>query len=146
MREKTHRWRSPNSRQPASGVAPRLDCAGSGRFSITWSTMPNSFAASAVMKLSRSSACSIVVEVLAGVLHVDLVEPALEALDLAGVDHDVGHLALIAARGLVDHDAGVRQREAHARLAGGQSSSEPIEAAWPTQSVETGQRMNCMVS
>ena len=26
------------------------------------------------------------------------------------------------------------------------SSSEPIEAAWPMHSVETGGRMNCMVS
>ena len=26
------------------------------------------------------------------------------------------------------------------------SSSEPIDAAWPTQSVETGGRMYCMVS
>ena len=96
-----------------------------GRFASTWSTMPNSCAASAVMKLSRSSACSIASIVLAGVLHVDLVEPPLERLDLAGVDQDVGRLALEAAGGLVDHDAGVRQGKAHALLAGRRAAASP---------------------
>ncbi|MPL84619.1 hypothetical protein SDC9_30584 [bioreactor metagenome] len=56
--------------------------------------------------------------IVASVLDVDLVQAALQLLRLLGVDHDVGGLALIAARGLVHHHARVRQREAHALLAG----------------------------
>ncbi len=52
--------------------------------------------------------------------HVDLVEPLLEVEDLLGVQHDVGRLALKATGGLVHHDAGIRQREAHVLLARGQ--------------------------
>src|SRR3954468_13219216 len=50
-------------------------------------------------------------EVPPRVLDVDLVQPALQGLDLLGVNQDVGRLPLEAARGLVDHDAGVRERE-----------------------------------
>src|SRR5262245_29125620 len=48
---------------------------------------------------------------LAGVPGEDLVQPGLEVQDLLGVDLDVRHLALEAARGLVDHDARVGQDE-----------------------------------
>src|SRR3954465_1945897 len=56
-------------------------------------------------------------EIPAGMLYIDLVEAPLEGLDLAGVDQDVRRLALEAAGGLVDHDAGVREREAVPLLA-----------------------------
>ena len=57
---------------------------------------------------------------LAGVLRVDLVEPRAQGERLLGVDRDVGGLALEAARDLVDQDAAVRQREALAGRAAGQ--------------------------
>ena len=41
-------------------------------------------------------------EILAGVLHVDLVQAALDALDLFGVNQDIRCLALEAARGLME--------------------------------------------
>src|SRR6516162_9972027 len=44
-------------------------------------------------------------ERLAGVLHVDLVETPLEIQDLLGMKHDVGRLALEAAGRLMQHDA-----------------------------------------
>src|SRR5829696_7198314 len=49
-------------------------------------------------------------EIPASMLHIYFVEAPLESLDLARVDQDVGRLALEAAGGLVDHDAGVRKR------------------------------------
>ena len=55
-------------------------------------------------------------ERLARVVGDDLVEPAADVDDLAGVDLDVGGLALEAAGDLVDQDLGVGQRHA---LAGG---------------------------
>src|SRR5258708_4634061 len=58
--------------------------------------------------------------VLAGVLNVDLVQAALDVLDLLRVQQNVGGLALKAARWLVDHDAGVRQGETHVLLPGAQ--------------------------
>ena len=64
--------------------------------------------------------CSDALQRLARVLAQDLVEALLDALDLLGLDLDVGRLALRAAAGLVDHDAGVGQREALALGAGGQ--------------------------
>ena len=42
---------------------------------------------------------------LAGVFGQDFVQLLLAALDLSRLDHDVGHRALGAAPGLVDHDA-----------------------------------------
>ena len=102
---------------PAGAERPAY-CPGSGRLTSTWSTRPNSFAASAVMKLSRSSACSTAARSWPVVLHIDLVEASLQGLDLAGVDQDVGRLALEAAGRLVDHDAGVGQGEAVPLLAG----------------------------
>ena len=52
-------------------------------------------------------------ERLAGMPDINLVEPALEVQDFLGVEHDVGRLALEPARGLVHHDARIRQRKAH---------------------------------
>src|SRR4051794_24370331 len=49
---------------------------------------------------------------LAGVLRVDLIEPAAERECLLRVNGDVGRLALEATRDLVDQDAAVRRREA----------------------------------
>ena len=46
---------------------------------------------------------------LAGMAHIDLVQPLAQRQDLARLDLDVGRLALGAAGGLVDHDARVRQ-------------------------------------
>src|SRR6266540_3680209 len=59
-------------------------------------------------------------ERLAGVLHVDLIETLLEIQDLLGMNHDVGRLALEAAGRLMQHDARVREREPHVLLAGSQ--------------------------
>ena len=59
-------------------------------------------------------------ELLAGVLHVDLVETLLEIQDLLGMKHDVGRLALEAAGRLMQHDARVRECEPHVLLAGSQ--------------------------
>src|SRR6266481_4739388 len=59
-------------------------------------------------------------ERLAGVLHVDLVETLLEIQDLLGMKHDVGRLALEAAGRLMQHDARVRECEPHILLAGSQ--------------------------
>ena len=97
------------------------------------------------MKLSRSSALFDFLIGAAGVLYIDLVQAALHLEDVAGVALDVRSLALEAARGLVHHDAGIRRGKAHALVAGSRSS-EPIDAAWPMQSVETGGLMNCIVS
>src|SRR6516164_3027950 len=59
-------------------------------------------------------------ERLAGVLHVDLVEALLEIQDLLGMKHDVGCLALKATGRLMQHDTRVRECEPHALLAGSQ--------------------------
>src|SRR3954449_573428 len=45
------------------------------------------------------------------VVRVDLVDPLARLEDLAGVDLDVGRLALEAGRRLVDEDAAVGQRQ-----------------------------------
>src|SRR3546814_4782563 len=60
----------------------------------------------------------------AGVLDVDLVQPLAGPDDLAGVDLDVGGLALEAAGRLVDHHLGIRQAVA---LAGGRSEEHTSE-------------------
>ena len=57
---------------------------------------------------------------LPGVGGEDFVELLLKAEDLAGCYLDVARLAFRAAPGLVDHDAGVREREALALGAGGE--------------------------
>lgn len=59
-------------------------------------------------------------ERLAGVLHVDLVETFLEIQDLLGMKHDVGRLPLEATGRLMQHDARVRECEPHVLLAGSQ--------------------------
>src|ERR1700730_8635826 len=59
-------------------------------------------------------------ERLAGVLHVDLVETLLEIQDLLSMKHDVGRLALEAAGRLMQHDARVRECKPHSLLAGSQ--------------------------
>jgi hypothetical protein len=74
-----------------------------------------------------------------------LVHPVPDAQDFLGLDLDVGRHALRAARRLVDHDPGVGERDAHARLAGA-SRKLPIEAAWPMQTVPTRGRIYCIVS
>src|SRR5690606_6161029 len=48
---------------------------------------------------------------LAGVLGQDLVQALAQLEDFARLDLDVGGLTLGAARGLVDHDAGIGQRK-----------------------------------
>ena len=53
-------------------------------------------------------------------MDVDLVEPLLQVQNLLGMIHDVGRLPLEAAGRLVQHDAGIGQREALALLAGGE--------------------------
>ena len=69
---------------------------------------------------------------LAGVAGEDLVDdvPALD--DLLGLDLDVGDLPADLAIGLMDHDLGVRQREAAALGAAGQQD-RGTEAARPMQ-------------
>lgn len=57
---------------------------------------------------------------------VDLVQLPSHAEDLFGVDGDVGRLAEVAAAGLVDHDAGVR--EAVAFLGGAAGEEERAHA------------------
>ena len=54
-------------------------------------------------------------------LRQRLFEPRAHAQDLGGLDLDVGRLTVtgLAHGGLVDQDAGVRQREALAGRAGG---------------------------
>src|SRR5216684_6017900 len=51
-------------------------------------------------------------ERLAGVFDVDFVESRAQPQDLTRLDLDVGGLTLGPARGLVDHDVRIRQREA----------------------------------
>src|SRR6476660_6459908 len=48
-------------------------------------------------------------ERLVGGLNVNLVEPRPQSQDLARLDLDIGSLPLRPARGLMDHDPGVRQ-------------------------------------
>src|SRR5260370_4359662 len=60
-------------------------------------------------------------ERLPGMLDVDLVEPSLQPEDLTRLDLDDGSLALSAAGGLGDHDAGIWQRDALA----GRACCEP---------------------
>src|SRR5258706_712326 len=57
-------------------------------------------------------------ERLAGVLHVDLVETLLEIQDLLGMKHDVGRLALEAGGRLMQHDSLVRDAARRFLLAG----------------------------
>ena len=96
--------------------------------------------------LSRSIARSISSIVLAGVGDVHLVQPCPGRQDLAGMDLDVRRLALGAARGLVDHDAGVGQGEALALLARpSAAASRPTPPGRYTR-VEICGRMYCMVS
>ncbi len=82
---------------------------------------------------------------LAGVLGEDLVQAGAQRERLAGVDLDVGRLALEAAAGLVDEDPAVGQRRALALRAAGQTSA-PADIAIPQQIVDTSGLMNCIVS
>src|SRR5207302_5342379 len=66
-------------------------------------------------------------ELLAGVLGEDLVQPVAQEERLAGVDLDVGGLAAEAARHLVDEHPRVRQAVAHPRGAPARMSA-PIDA------------------
>ena len=50
-------------------------------------------------------------------LGIEIVHAPLEPLTLLGMQHDIGHLALIAAAGLVQHDRGIGQADARARFA-----------------------------
>ena len=59
---------------------------------------------------------------------------------------EVGQRALPAAGRLVEHDAGVRQHHPAARRTAGEQHGGADDAAWPTQVVPTGGRMNCIVS
>ena len=70
----------------------------------------------------------------------------LQVDDELRVALDVGHLALEAARRLVDHHRRVGQREALALGARGEQERAHADAAMPTHSVETSGLMNCMVS
>jgi hypothetical protein len=82
---------------------------------------------------------------LAGMGDIDLVQALAHAQNFAGVNFDIRRLALGAARRLMHHDAGVGS-EKRLPLAPAASSSEPIEAAWPMQTVEMSGRMYCIVS
>ena len=81
-----------------------------------------------------------------GVLDVDLLDAAAQLERLAGVDLDVGRLALVAAAGLVDEDA--RSSGSAKRLPGvpPASNSEPIDIAIPQQVVATSGLMKRIVS
>src|SRR3990167_8191107 len=83
--------------------------------------------------------------VVAGVLDVDLVQAALQLFGLARVDHDVGGLTLIAARGwwTMTREFGSEKRMPFSPAV---SSRLHIEAAWPMTKVETLGRMYCIVS
>ncbi len=83
---------------------------------------------------------------LAGVEGEDLVDLLAQLEQLAGVDLDVGRLALHALRpGLVDQHPAVGE---HVRLPAlpAASSTAAIEAAWPMQKVATSGLMYCIVS
>src|SRR5690606_28223905 len=58
------------------------------------------------------------VVILAGVLHIDLVEPPLQLDDVLRVPLDIGSLALEAARRLMHHDASIGRCEPHTLVAG----------------------------
>src|SRR5215210_3323776 len=64
-----------------------------------------------------------VLDLLAGIFGVELVEALAHAQDLARLDLDVGGHALGPARGLMDHDPAVGQRDAHPRLTGGEQEA-----------------------
>ena len=70
---------------------------------------------------------------LSGVLGVDLFQAALQADDLAGLDLDVGRLALEPAGHLVDQDP--EFGSAIASFSAPASNSEPMVIATPTQMV-----------
>ncbi|EKF42791.1 prolipoprotein diacylglyceryltransferase [Nitratireductor indicus C115] len=57
---------------------------------------------------------------LARVLDIDLVQPALQLDDILGMALDVGGLTLEAARRLMNHDARIGRRKAHILMAGAQ--------------------------
>ena len=82
---------------------------------------------------------------LAGVVGVDLVDALAQLEDLAGVDLDVGRLALEAADGWWMR---MRLLGSAIRLPGAPpaSSSEPMLIAIPKQIVCTSGLMNCIVS
>src|SRR6185369_8545328 len=82
---------------------------------------------------------------LAGVLGVKLVEALAHAQDLARLDLDVRGHDLGAARGLVDHDPAVAQGDAHPGLAGGQKEAAHRRGL-ADDTVPTLGRMYCMVS
>ena len=71
---------------------------------------------------------------LAGVLGVDLVQPALQLDDFLGMAGDVGGLPVIGRARLVHQDARIGQAKRSPFLPA-QSSSDAADAAWPTQSV-----------
>ena len=113
---------------------------------ITWSTIPYAFAWAASMMKSRSASVAMLLEGLLGVEGQDLVEAVLDAQDLLGLDGDVGGLALGAAPGLVDQDAGVGQGEALAVGARGEQHGAHARPPGPTQIVCTSGRTSCIVS
>src|SRR3546814_16209993 len=78
-----------------------------------------------------SDVCSS--DLLAGVLHVKIVEALAHAQNFTRLDLDIRCHALRPARGLVDHDPCIGKRDTHARLAGG-----PQEAAHRNGLTELG--------
>lgn len=63
------------------------------------------------------------IDLLIGMLRVELVDGLLRVENLLGVNQDVGGLAAGLTRRLMDHDARVRQRVAHSGSAGRQQQT-----------------------
>ena len=108
----------PLARERAPGVAVGVYAlvaatgAGAQCLSITRSIRPYSTASSALKKRSRSMSSWTLVERLARVAGVELVDAPADIEDLARVDLDIRRLALEPGRGLVDEHARVGEREA----------------------------------
>src|SRR3974377_1292606 len=92
-------------------------------------------------------------ERLAGVLHVDLVETLLEIQDLLSMKHDVGRLALEAAGRLMQHDAQVWECEPHSLPAGCQQQrchggglADAQSGDWPGGRIDSVRRSQAPTS
>ena len=90
------------------------------RLEMTASMMPYSLASAAVRILSRSMSLATCFGRAPRVQGDDPLHLGAHADDLVRLDLDVRPLAAALGVGLVDEDAGVREREALARAAGGE--------------------------
>ena len=131
-------------RQSVTGMTLFVfDCIKNYSFSITLSTSPylrfgcghEVIAVGIPFDLLKRLSC----------VRQDVVQLIAHLQDMLGANFDVAGLAFSAAERLVNHDFAVRQCVTFA-FAPAASRNAPMEAAMPTQIVDTSGLMNCIVS